>query len=100
MDPDLVLLTSLVQQALTEEGGELPQGLRQFHQHREHLSIVDGVVIYKKRTVVPATLRSEVLEALHSAHQGCTGMQARADAALFWPGISADITRARARCVS
>ena len=28
LDPDLVLLTSLVQQGLTEEGDELPQGQR------------------------------------------------------------------------
>ena len=38
----------------------------------------DGVVMYKKRIVIPKNLQREVLDVLHSAHQGCSSMEARA----------------------
>ena len=50
------------------------------------------------RVVVPAPLRSEVLRALHAAHQGTSKMRHRATATLFWPGMSTDIEATRSRC--
>ncbi len=34
----------------------------------------------------------------HAAHQGITGMRARATSSIYWPGISADIASTRNRC--
>ena len=59
---------------------------------------VDGVVIYKDRVVIPPSLRNEVLLALHAAHQGVTSMTSRAEASVFWPGITSAIATTRARC--
>ena len=64
------------------------------------LSTVQGVVVYKGRAVVPVSLRNTVLEVLHSAHQGISGMFRRAEACVYWPGMVEDITRTRARCES
>merc|ERR1711888_498233 len=64
------------------------------------LSTVQGVVVYKGRAVVPASLRDTVLDVLHSAHQGVSGMFRRAEACVYWPGMVEDITRTRARCES
>ncbi|MEL6806086.1 MAG: integrase, partial [Bacteroidota bacterium] len=50
------------------------------------------------RVVVPTTLRATVLDTLHSAHQGVASMQLRAQAIIFWPGITNDIIRVRERC--
>ena len=45
--------------------------------------VVDGVVTYKRRLVIPETLRRMVLETLHAAHQGVSGMINRAEQSVF-----------------
>ena len=50
--------------------------LREYYQHRDHLSQVDGVPLYKGRVIIPECLRKFVLETLHSAHQAsCANMR-------------------------
>ena len=53
--------------------------------------ILDGVILYNDRVVVPASLRHIVLSALHAAHQGTSAMERRARATVFWPGMTRDI---------
>ena len=59
---------------------------------------LDCVVLYNDRIVIPPSLRSEVLRSLHSAHQGTSSMTSRAEASVYWPGITSDIHNMRARC--
>ena len=77
---------------------ELPDKLKQYWNVRDHLSVLDNCVLYKNRAVVPPKLRREVLEVLHSAHQGVVGMRARAAKSFFWPGINHDIDVLRSHC--
>ena len=86
------------QSGIPEERGKMAEYLAVYHQYREHLSVVEGVVIYKDRLVIPSALRGEVLEGLHSAHQGVTGMHLRAGESVFWPGMSAQLSAAREAC--
>ena len=50
--------------------------------------------------MIPASLRAEVLDTLHSGHQGVTAMTTIAAESVFWPGISEDIIRRRLSCKS
>ena len=59
---------------------------------------MDGVILTDRRVLVPATLRDDVLRALHAAHQGTSRMFSRAQSTVFWPGITAAIEKARDRC--
>ena len=77
---------------------DVHQHVQPYHQYRKQLSIVDGVLCYKTRVVIPTTLRQEVLQTLHSAHQGTTGMINRAEQAVFWPGMHTDIQQKRSSC--
>ncbi|MBY0580465.1 MAG: DDE-type integrase/transposase/recombinase, partial [Rickettsiales bacterium] len=52
------------------------------------------------RIVIPPTLRNDILDVLHSAHQGVSGMIARAQATVFWPGITYSIQSKRDCCCS
>ena len=72
--------------------------LREYYQHREDLTQVDRVPLYKGRVIVPVSLRSAVLETLHSAHQGVTGMTLRAQGSVWWPGITPQIKETRDKC--
>ena len=53
-----------------------------------------------ERIIVPEKLRPRVLETLHSAHQGVYTMMIRAQDTVYWPGLSRDIDRVRAHCLT
>ena len=72
----------------------------QLLRYRDSLYISSGVIMYGDRVVIPSSLRHSVLDILHSAHQGVSGMSARAKSIVFWPGITADIHRRRAQCTA
>ena len=48
--------------------------LREYERYAEKLSVVQDVVLYDGRVIVPRVLRGEVLRVLHRAHQGATSM--------------------------
>ena len=62
------------------------------------MTVVEGVIVYQGKSVVPLALRAEVLATLHSGHQGVTNMWGRAAAAVWWPGLYEDISRVRTQC--
>ena len=66
---------------------------------RHDLRVIEGVIIYRNRIVIPSSLRACVLEHLHSGHQGVSAMCSRARSLVFWPGITGDIHLTRDRCV-
>lgn len=77
---------------------ELPEQLRDYHQFQDDLYTVDGVVIYKDRVVIPPSLRQDVLTSVHAAHQGVSSMNSRAEASVFWSGITPAISALRNEC--
>ena len=60
---------------------ELPPQIQVYHQFRDDLYAVDGVILYKDRIVIPPSLR-----------------EARVEASIFWPGITPAVTKLRASC--
>ena len=56
--------------------------------------------MYENRTIIPPSLRKEVCDHLHGAHQCVSKMTGRAQESLFWPGITGDIAKARMECRS
>ena len=65
---------------------------------KDYLYVLDGIPIKDNRILIPQSLRSEVLECLHAAHQGVNGMIANAAQRLFWPGLDASIRLPREQC--
>ena len=82
-------------------GGDVWVGENEaYKKYKDDLSVVDGVVVFRGRAVVPHVLREEVLRALHRAHQGSTSMSLRAAETVWWPGMAADVGRQREGCLS
>ena len=52
------------------------------------------------RILISPNLHQEIIQSLHSAHQGVCGMNERAKAGVYWPGITKDIEAVRAACSS
>ena len=48
--------------------------------------------------LIPHALRQQVLEGLHAANQGVTGMLTNARERLFWPGLDAAVRQMRLQC--
>ena len=97
-DEVMVKLIEIIESGMPEFRHLLPTELRPYHQYRDSLYTVDGVVMYNERIVIPPSLRSDVLESLHAAHQGVSSMISRAEHSVFWPGITPAITDLRNRC--
>ena len=77
--------------------------LKEFHNVKDRLSIVDGLVTYtyetgSPRLVVPRNLRKRVIENLHAAHQGEESILSRARVSVYWPRITHDIKSSCATC--
>jgi hypothetical protein len=62
--------------------------------------LAEELVCYKDRIVIPVTQRQQVLETIHAAHQGVSGMISRVEDTVFWPGISTNIIRTRGGCLT
>ena len=97
-DNNMETLLNLILSGLPTCKSDFPPSLQMFFQFRKHLNVSDGVILYKGRIVIPQSLRSDILQFLHCAHQGVARMISRAHKSVFWPGIIADIRRTRLRC--
>ena len=88
---------SVVIRCLMEDGSEVSFP-PEFMRYKNALYIHEDVLLYQDRVVVPHRLRPQVLKKLHSAHQGVSSMEQRAQAMMFWPGITYDIQSTRDKC--
>jgi hypothetical protein len=96
-DDEMRALLRTVEDGFPDADRKLPHAAA-FWQYRNALHVLDGVIIYEDRAVIPPSLRQLVLKNLHAAHQGTSSMELRARAIVFWPGITSDIHRMRAEC--
>ena len=77
---------------------DVPKEIRHLWSVRAQLSVVDGLLVYRDRIVVPESLRTEILSKIHDGHWGITKCRERAAEAVWWPGLSADIERIVKTC--
>ena len=60
----------------------------------------NGLILMDNRIVIPKKFRKQILISLHSAHQGITGMKARTNETVYWPGMDASIRNYHANCMT
>jgi len=77
---------------------EICPGLRELYHARGNLSVVDGLLMYDHRIVIPEDMRREMLVRIHEGHMGITKSRLRAQDAVWWPGISSDIKTTIEQC--
>ena len=77
---------------------EFKEVLREFWEVCHRLSVFDSVALLDQRLVIPRSLRSVILNNLHSANQGVTGMRFHANQCVYWPGLDSSIQKHRAMC--
>jgi len=65
--------------------------IKAFEKVKEELSIADGLLLRGNRVVIPTSLREDILNKLHSGHQGLVKCRQRARQSVWWPNIYSQI---------
>ena len=99
-DPGYMALLSQTQQGFPESKFKCHPDIKCFWDKRHSLTTYRNVVVSDDKLVIPKALRKTILYALHSAHQGCDGMLARANNCVYWPQMRQSILNFRASCKS
>ena len=97
-DDTMNALRDVIESGMPESRNDLPVPLQDYHQFINDLHTTDGIIVYKDRLMIPPILPGEVLTALHAAHQGVSSMITKAEASVFWSGITSDTTNIRNTC--
>ncbi|XP_064630897.1 uncharacterized protein K02A2.6-like [Lineus longissimus] len=90
-DPVLQQLSEYIWRGWPAKQHDLPAPLRQFWSYRDELAIEDGILFKGKQVVIPETLRKNILEQLHDAHQGIEKTRRLARELVYWPNINKDV---------
>ena len=72
--------------------------LKQYWSNRHHFTIVDDILLFDDRIVIPRVLRLDILSRLHEGHLGITKCRALAQTSVWWPNISSQIEEMVRKC--
>ena len=70
---------------------KLSREVRIFHNVRSELTIAEGVLMRGSRIVVPLSLRPDVLNSIHTGHQGINKCRELARMSVWWPKMSSEL---------
>ena len=78
----------------------MPQNplLHQYWTNQRYLTIVDDVLLFNDRIVIPTNMRLEMLNRLYESHLGVTKCRALAQTSVWWPNISSQIEDMVRKC--
>ena len=90
-DATLNMLKDMIYQGWPDYRKQCPQELWDYWNFRCDLVLEDGFILKGDKIVIPEQLRTQVLQTIHTGHQGETKCILLARDSVFWPGISTDI---------
>ena len=80
--------------------GYMPENtlLKQYYNNKAHFSIIEDLLMYDERIVIPSELRIDMLNRLHEGHLGITKCRAMARTCIWWPNLSIQIEEMVNKC--
>ena len=93
-------LSACIKEQFPDTRAELPKHLQPYWRFRNLLTVSEGVIFMGDRIVIPDTLKTRILDTLHSANQGTTSMRLRSEQNLYWSSMARDIARRKQSCQS
>ena len=74
--------------------------LKQWWENRAHLAVINDLLLYDNRIVVPSSMRLDILNCIHQGHLGVSKCRVRARTSVWWPGMSKAIEEMVGKCVT
>lgn len=62
------------------------------------MTVVQGLIYWGHRVIVPEPARDQMLQLLHETHQGASAMKSVARTIVWWPGLDGEIDRLASNC--
>ena len=84
----MLQLLSTIDHEFPTSKQDLSKEIQEYHQYRDDLYSIDGVILYKDCIVIPPSIQEDILDILHSAHQSISPMLSRTMETVFWPGFT------------
>ena len=97
-DTNLQELQATIKTGWPMKAAEVKTCLRPYFHIRDELVVGNDVIYRGARCVIPAAIRKDILEKLHSVNMGITGTLSRARESVYWPNMNADIKNYIERC--
>ena len=97
-DQTLQVVKSFILKGWPNNKSDLPLQAAPDYTLRDELTVQDGVILRGKRLVIPASLRKQMKNKLHSSHMETESCLRRAREYIFWPGMSAEIKKQVEAC--
>ena len=98
-DEQLQIAMKYVKHGWPEHARNVPVQIHDLYCARLQLSVVDNMLVYGNRIVIPTTLRPDILSRIHEGHMGINKCKERAQTTVWWPGIGQDIERKVIECL-
>lgn len=77
---------------------QIKGNLKRYWHEKDRLTIVENLLLYGERMVVPEKLQQSTLDKIHNGHQGLQKCYQRTSTSVWWPGISKDLETYIKRC--
>ena len=90
-DNDIQILMTTVLEGWPSTQAEVPAVVKPYFPFREEITAQNGLLFKSERFIVPAKLRREMMEKVHSSHLGIEGCLRRAREVFYWPRMNAEI---------
>lgn len=85
-DGDMEKVKHYVNNGWPKYTADVPHAVKPYFHARHHLSSSQGLVLYSDRIVIPQNMRADILQKIHSGHQGIVKCRERAQMRVWWPG--------------
>ena len=90
-DPELAKVEWYILHGWPQYRNDCTDNAKLYWTLRAELCVYDGYIMFHDRIVIPQVLRAEILDRLHSGHQGRERCKRLARNSVFWPHINRDI---------
>ena len=77
---------------------EIPEVLKPYYSVLAELTVYKGLLMRNNRIVIPSSLRQDMLNRLHTGHQGITKCRRRAQQSVWWPNLRKQLENLIANC--
>ena len=74
--------------------------LRPYWESRSHLATIGDLLLYEERIVIPRCMRLGTRKIIHKGHLGISKCRARANTAVWWPGLSKEVYEMVLTCLT